>query len=904
MAKSAAAIIHGLSMGVQSGTRFGPYEIHSPLGAGGMGEVYRARDTKLDRDVALKILPQSLASDPDRLMRFEREAKTLASLNHPHIAQIYAVDDGALVMELVEGEDLAERIARGPMAVDDALAVARQVADALEAAHETGIIHRDLKPANIKVRADGTVKVLDFGLAKSILPIDARVVSPSRPGTAGSAEASAAALQTVTSPAMTQAGMILGTAAYMSPEQAKGKAVDKRVDIWAFGCVVYEMLSGRRAFEGEDVTDTLTAIMRDTPDFGALPAATPAGVRRLLARCLERDPKRRLRDIGDARLELDSSESHVTAAAQVVSRPRWQHPLVWMVIGASIAGAAIYGALLMRLTPNAGPIVRSQVSISPAVLALSGNRAFAMHPAGSEIVISGTIDDVRQLYRYRLREGDILPIDGTEGGDGPFFSGDGQWLVLVQHGRLKKMPASGGAAIDLGDATSTQGGTFTPDGSLIFNPHHGEGLVRMVADSIERVPLTTVDREKGEAGHHWPHILPDGKHVLFTIELEGKSYSEAQIGVLSLDTGERRVVIDGGSDARYLTTGHVVYWSRGDLWRVPFDATRVQTTGPPVLAVRNVMVSEANGVAHFSTSTSGMLAYVSGRDTQQERSVVLVDRRGTARDLTTARQAFETLDVSPDGRRLVFTVLGANDSLWSMDVERPALTRLTFEAEAQRPVWSPTADRIAFDRYRGGEPPQLYAMAADGSVAPEPLIASDRPSRPTSWAPDGKHLAFERAETSGHDIWVLELGPQPTARPFLATRFEENDAQFSPDGKWIAYSSNESGRTEIYVTTFPDRRHKRVVSTAGGTEPRWRADGREIFYRNGEEVLAVDIALAPQLTTSNPRLLFRGKYMPRRGWSTWDVMPDSQGFVFIEDRSTPQSTLLLVQNWFEELRDR
>jgi len=885
-------------MALTNGTRIGPYEITGVIGAGGMGEVYRARDTQLDRNVAIKVLPDLFAADPDRLARFEREAKTLASLNHPNIAHIHGLEEGrALVLELVEGEDLAERLQRGPIPIDEALPIARQIADALEAAHELGIVHRDLKPANIKVRPDGMVKVLDFGLAKALDPVEAGF---SRPFDQLNSP-------TFTSPAMTQMGMIIGTAAYMSPEQARGKPADRRADIWAFGCVLYEMLTGRRPFGGDDISMMLAAVLKEDVDLTALPPETPASVRRLLRRSLEKDPRKRLSSIADARLELDDREQAEADHSTPASHP-WRPRVIWGALGALAAAVAAGVIVSSRSGPPAtNPVVRSQITLSDKALVLLGERAMALAPDGSAIIFSAAgSNEEQRLYRRSLADETITAIPGTDGGLSPTFSPDGQWLAFQSRGLLRKMRAGGGAVTSYGEALH-QGASFGRDGTLIFNQQHGGGLFRIRPGAAKAEPLTTVDRTGGEAGHHWPDVLPDGRHVIYTAEVDGKPYSEARIMLLSLETGQSRALIDGGSDARYIPTGHIVYWRLGDLWAVPFDLRSLQSSGTPVVVVKNVMLAEANGVAYFSVAASGTMAYVPGPDAEGERSAVLVDRSGAVRPITTERRAYAHASVSRDGTRLALTVIAANDSLYTLEIDRGALTRVTFEAENSRPVWSPDGTRLALSRHSEGEVRQVHLVAADGGAPPAILRKSDRTESPDDWSRVGNVLAFTRVEeATGADIWTMPMDGDRKARPWLSTRFEEFQPHFSPDGRWIAYMSTESGRTEVYVRSYPDGAAKRQVSFDGGLEPRWSGDGRELFYRRDDQVLATDVTAAGgELRFSVPRVLFKGNYVignTVRAWSTWDVLPDGKRFVFIQDFARPRTSVTLVQNWFQELK--
>jgi eukaryotic-like serine/threonine-protein kinase len=878
-------------LSLQPGTRLGVYEITGPIGAGGMGEVYRARDTRLDRDVAIKILPDLFAQDPARLARFDREAKTLASLNHPNIAHIHGVIDhpAALVMELVEGEDLAERLLRGPVPLEDALPIARQIADALEAAHEQGIIHRDLKPANVKLRTDGTVKVLDFGLAKAMDAVSA---------------ASAPAIMnspTFTSPAMTELGMILGTAAYMAPEQARGKTVDRRADIWAFGCVLYEMLTGARPFGGDDASMMLAAVLTRDVDFSALPTTTPRSVLRLLHRCLEKDPRKRLSAIGDARLELDDVFSEPpSASGHAYATPSW-HSVTWAAAGALVAGLGLIGVQAMRNDRrDAVPVIRSQIPLGGIALSLLNERAFALNAAGTEIVFSGQSPDKKfALYRRRLDSEEVVSIPGTDSATGPFFSPDGQWLAFNQNARLKKMPAAGGVAIDLADAGGMQGGGFLPDGSILFNPSHGEGLARVNAPG-DAQPVTTIDRGKGESGHHWPHVLPGGTHALVTVEVDGKPYSDARIMLLTLEGRTLRPLFEGGTDARYLPSGHIIYWHDFSLWIVPFDLPRLQTTGPAKPVGPDVMISEANGQAHFSIADNGTLIYIAGRDTQQEMGLMLVDRSGNARPALAEQRSFATPALSPDGRQLAVTIAASNDSLWTMALNRTTLTRITYEAENANPVWSPDGGRLVLTRHTGGLSRQMHVMPADGSTTPELLRETSRPEIPQSWTRHGNILAFSRMEIASRDVWVMNMDGDPKPRPFLATRFSERSPRFSPDGRWMTYTSDESGRDEVYVRPFPGPGQKLLVSTGGGVDPRWRGDGRELFYRHDDAVLAVDITFAPSLSSATPHVLFKAPYMNNSDWAgAWEVMPDGKTFLLVRDFSQPRTAVTMVQGWLQ-----
>ena len=879
------------------------YEILAPIGKGGMGEVYRARDGKLGRDVAIKVLAEELSQDKEWLQRFQREARLLAQLNHSNIATLHGLEeaDGQqfLVMELVEGETLAERIARGPIPLDEVLSLIRQIAEGLEAAHEKGVIHRDLKPPNIKVTPDGDVKVLDFGLAKAFS-------DKAAPSTSTGLSESPTLVH-----ASTGAEMILGTLAYMSPQQARGQVVDRRADIWAFGCVLYQMLTGVSAFRGATSSDLLVQVLTCEPKWDALPAGLPPALRRLLERCLEKDPRRRLRDFGDALFEIEEASAQllgnaVTEASTARSSTTWTQLLLWTGVSVLIAILAFAAGRLGSLAPATGPpALHARIELTPGINLWIGMRpSVAVSPEGRSIVLAVERNGVPQLYRRPLAEDAFVPLDGTLGGTGPFFSPDGLWLGFFADGKLKKVPTVGGAAIVLADAPVAQGGSFAPDGSVVFAPVHGDGLWQVPAQGGPAEPITTVDRARGEAGHHWPHVLPDGKHVLMTVELNGKPYSEAHIVLASLETKEQRVIVQGGSDGRYLPSGHLAYWHRGDLWTVPFALTTLATSGAAVPVVRDVMSGEPNGFAQVGFSRGGSLVYIAGRHPQEERSLVRFDRLGALETLTTERRGFENVRISPDGRRLAVTITAANDAVWVYELERRLLTRVTYDEENLRPIWSPQSDRLLVAARPGGRSYQLRILAADGGDTSEIIRESEEVEQPESWSPSGDFVAFTQlAGDTGSDIWVLPMTGNEKPQVFLSSRFDEAEARFSPDGRWIAYQSNESGQFEVYLRAFPGPGIKRQISIEGGTQPRWRQDGREMFYRRGDLVMAVDVTLGTDATVSVPRQLFEAPFQQstrQLDLSSWDILPDGSGFIMTQDHSEPVTGVNLVLGWLDE----
>ncbi len=921
-------------MPLPAGTRLGPYEILSPLGAGGMGEVYRARDSKLGREVALKVLPEILARDPDRMARFKREAQVLASLNHPNIAAIYGFEESdgvrALALELVEGETLGEWLGRDAPAgrlksdstrpttetahravsTDDALPIARQIADALEYAHERGIIHRDLKPANIKITPEGTVKVLDFGLAKA-LEVEA------------TASSNVSDSPTLTA-AATQAGVIIGTAAYMSPEQARGKSVDRRADIWAFGCVLYEMLAGRQAFEGDTVSDTLAAVLKTEPDLSALPASTPARVRELLRRCLTKDPKRRLRDIGEARIATEEALSGTDDVAPVCDRrsggsdlaarraalqPPWRRALPWAL--AAISTLALFALTLGNMfrapLPPTRPIARLAVTLPPTGrLAEAFFSPIALAPDGSRLVYVAYHGASTQLYARAFDSFDAKPITGTEGAENPFFSPDGQSVGYFAEGKMKKVTLSGGAPFTLCNAASNRGASWVPDNNIVVALSGNSGLFEVSAAGGTPKPLTVPDRQMGEISHRWPEILPGGKALLFTL-WSGGSFDDARIVLLSLNTGERRVLVEGGTHAQYVPSGHLVYARAGGLLAVPFDLKRLEVAGSPVPILDGVSMNSGSGSASFSISAGGALAYVPGGLSVSTRNLFWVDRKGVAKPLPAPSHRYFSPRLSPDGRRLA---VGDNVSgLWLFDLTRGALTRLADTAGAfPLPIWTPDGHSVTF-RSVVGPSLNLHWMPADASRAPQRLTTSENQQSPGSWSPDGQVLAFsENDATTGWDIWVLKLEGDRKPRPFLQTPFNEGGPEFSPDGHWLAYQSDETGQQEVYVRPFPGPGGKWQISTEGGTEPMWARNGREFFYRNGEKMMVVSVGTKPTFTASKPRQLFEGPYesgsLVFSFEPNYDVSPDGQRFLMIkrsEQASTP-TQVNVVLNWSDELR--
>ena len=896
-------------MPLQPGTTLGPYRVTAKIGEGGMGEVYRARDTKLDRDVALKVLPQAFTDDPDRLARFEREAKVLASLNHPNIGHIYGLEEAegqkALVLELVEGPTLAERIKQGPISLDEALPIAKQIAEALEAAHEKGIIHRDLKPANIKVRDDGMVKVLDFGLAKAFQP------DASDPSLSQSPTISLTA-------AATQMGMVIGTAAYMAPEQAKGKVVDKRADVWAFGAVLYEMLTGQRAFGGGDVSDTLAMVLMKEVDWSALPVDTPGSTRKLLERCLAREPKQRLRDIGDAQLAMEGGfETTVSASGEPVPAPQlqvWQRPVPLVLAG--LALLAVGGLVVWSLTPaGLERVARYAIPRTSNPGFSAGTRQFvAIAPMGDRVVFVGSDG----LWLRPLDQMDATLVSGSEGARNPFFSADGQWLGFWADNRLQRVSISGGAPVGLGPAQPPFGASWGADDNILFGQNDGIWQVPGAGGTPELV----ISIEAGEAVHG-PQLLPGDDHVLFTLRPAGSaSWDESLIVVESLSSGDRIVLIESGHDARYLSTGHLIYALNGTLLAQAFDLDQLTMRGGPVALVERVRLANGGGTgaAQFGVSGDGSLVYVPGPSGRGERRLVWVDREGHEEFLNVSEAAYVRPRISPEGTRVVAQIgEGGTSSIWIADATRGTLSRVTSDAANDTsPVWTPDGRQVVFTSDRDGGL-GFYRKAADGTGEVERLATLEgaAPTRAHGWSRDGRSLVFDGSQRAGGDIAVLSMDGEPSWEPLLDTDAGEFGPAISPDGQWIAYVSNETGDAEIYVQRFPDLGERQQISTDGGLDPVWSPGGRALYYLGTggnapDDMRVVSIDPGPPLSVGNSEVLFDHTPYARSPGATrnYDIAPDGQRFLMLSpQRASDPSAVVppqinVVLNWHQELLER
>jgi eukaryotic-like serine/threonine-protein kinase len=897
-------------MSLSTGTRLSHYEVLAPLGAGGMGEVYRAHDSKLGRDVALKVLPDAFALDPNRMARFQREAKVLASLNHQNIAAIYGLEDSdhahALVMELVEGPTLADRINQGPVPIDEALRIARQICEALEYAHERGIIHRDLKPANIKVTSDDVVKILDFGLAKAL------------EGDTASQDISAS--PTISHMA-TQAGVLLGTAAYMSPEQARGKSVDRRADIWSFGCVLFEMLTGKSTFAGETVSDTLAAVIKEEPNWSQLPPNTPARLRVLLQRCLRKDPKQRLRDIGDARISLEEvfAGAPEPSSGAVTSAAASRRALPWALFAAAIVALAWLAFIHFRERSFVAEPARFQIPLPEKAL-LGPAGAFAVSPDGRQLAFfAAGQDGVPHLWIRPLDslEAQPLPDSGSTTNPAPFFwSPDSHYIVFDAGGKLKKIAVSGGPAQTLCDVTGNAvGGSWNKDGIIIFGQSPG-GIMRVSASGGSSSPLTTLDPSRGETDHTSPSFLPDGRHFLYLRHSAQPENSGVYVGSLDVkpEQQDSRRLLATAFQSVYLPSsnpdsGQLLFLGDSTLQAQPFDATRLQLTGEPVSIAEQVGSYRVYGF--FSASTSGVLAYRTNGGTGSV--LTWFDRAGKVIGALGDRGDYASPAFAPDGKRAALArrdPLNGNWVIWIFDFVRGTSARFTFgSASAWFPVWSPDGSRIIFasdqkSRY------DLYQKSTSGATQEELLLTSNANKYPTSVSPDGRFLLFFSVDSNNkYSLWLLPLNDNAKPIPFPATEFNEISGRFSPDGHFIAYRSDESGRYEIYVRKFtPDASGagfstsgKWQVSYGGATRHRWSADGKELFYVTLDgNVMAAAVTLSPTFQAGTSKLLFQAP--PQPGRPNGDITADGRRFLFpVPANPAAQPPFTVVLNWQAQL---
>jgi len=878
-----------------------------------MGDVYKARDTRLDRAVAIKVLPTHLAGDHHRFQRFEREARAVARLDHPHIGALYDVGEYGglrfLVMQYLEGETLAARLAKGPLPLDAVLRHAIEIADALAHAHRRGVVHRDLKPANIFLTKAGA-RLLDFGLAKW---------REARPG----------ALVTERSgpvpDSLTDEGMIVGTLHYMAPEQVESKETDARADLFAFGAVVYEMVTGIKAFDGDSAAGVMAAILSAVPPpMSTRQPLTPPALDHVITTCLAKDPDERWQAAGDVARELrwiaqsDGQAVSVSSDASWMRRRRRGLTLAAAGLFASglIAGATAWRGIGERTTKRLLPVTRASVPFPDDA---SFDNGIALSPDGTHVAYAAHPRGGRyQLYLRALDEFDARPIAGTEGACCPFFSPDGRWLGFSAASRLKKVAISGGVietiCDDPGSCRPAYGVTWGEDDTIVLAPSQREGLYRVAASGGTPQILTKPDRGKHEKGHRHPEFLPGGRALIFTILPDDVgSFDEARIGVLSLDTGEIRIVLEGGSNPRFAPTGHLLFARGSTLFAVPFDPRRRVITGQSAPVVDGIRTELDGGLMDFRIAESGLLAYVPGSMRGSDNRLVWVDRQGHVEPLMDARRAFANASLSPDAQRLALTIAGPNDQMWLYDFARRTLTQLTFGWDNHTPYWTPDGRRIAFlsDRFGANN---FFWLTPDGSGRVERLTEGPLRQDGGSWSPDGKSFAYVdmtyvdmRPAATRVDIWLLTVEPERRARPLIQRPGVQNNPRFSPDGRWLAYVSNETGRAEVYVEPFPGRGERWPISNDGGNFPVWERHGRELYYKNGRKLMAAALETYPTFVAAAPRLLFAGAGVegPVIAGGPFDVAPDGR-FIMIEPgpSEAPATAISLVQNWFTELQQR
>jgi Tol biopolymer transport system component/tRNA A-37 threonylcarbamoyl transferase component Bud32 len=884
-------------MAVAPGIRLGHFEVVAAIGAGGMGEVYKARDTRLDRIVAIKVLRAHLADKPELRERFEREARTIASLNYPHICTLYDIgrQDGTdfLVMEYLEGETLATRLLKGPLPLERVLQYAIEISDALDKAHRKGVTHRDIKPGNVMLTKSGT-KLLDFGLAK----LKQAAAPASLP------ESQMATL----SRNPTIEGTLLGTIQYMAPEQVEGKndEIDGRTDIFAFGALVYEMATGKKAFEGKTQASLVAKILEhNPPPMSSLRPMMPPALDRVVKKCLAKDPDERWQTASDLNGELQwiaegGSQVTTVSAAREKGISALRRPLV-VGLGALSLGAVIAGLTVWNLKPAPAPrrITRYSITLPQGqqLAGLDDAPAVALSPDGTYLAYVATQGGAQQIYLRAMDSVEPKLMLGTEGASGPFFSPDGQSVGFFAGGKLKKVSVRGGAALSLSDAIQPRGASWGSQGTIVFAPDTASVLQQVSEAGDTRRALTRFD--KGEVSHRWPAFLPDGQSVLF---------SAGGILVEMGETGERRELVESGATPRYASSGHLVYVQAGTLMAQPFDTQRLEVSGKAVPVVENVLQAPNTGAAQYGISDTGSLIYVSGDVQSAQSRLVWVSRNGTEQALAAAAHNYSYSRLSPDGRLVAVTIREQGIHVWLYDISRQTLSRFTFDGNVNAaPTWTPDGKRIAFLSTREG-PQSAFWQMADGSGGPERLTTSEYSVVPISWSSDGKLLAFiEINPNTANDIWVLRVSDRQ-AQPFLRTRFNEGAPSFSPDGRWLAYVSDETGRFEVYVQPYPGPGGKWQISTEGGTEPVWNPNGRELFYRSGNKMMAVDAATQTSFSVGSPRMLFEGAYLTTQfTLPYYDVSSDGQRFLMVkptEQALAGPTQINVVLNWFEELKQR
>jgi serine/threonine protein kinase/Tol biopolymer transport system component len=902
------------------GSKLAQYKVTAALGEGGMGEVWRAEDEKLGREVALKVLPEEFARDPDRMARFEREAKVLASLNHPNIATLYGLETvelGAdtdsdsrpqdlktsgpvtfLAMELVEGEDLSERIKRGAVPVEEAVAISLQIAEALEAAHDQGIVHRDLKPANVKIRNDGTVKVLDFGLAKA--------------WDADSADSGLSLSPTMTAHA-TAAGVILGTAAYMSPEQARGMSVDRRADIWSFGVVLWEMLTGRKLFEGHTVSDVLASVLKEAPDLSVLPSETPGHVHRLIGRCLDKDPTRRLRDIGEARIALTDPHEEIPPTGSAMELPDvkpWRRRIPWVAAGLAAVAALVLGVLLIGRKAPEERVIRFETPPPEGGrfhLAPDNPGPLAVSPDGNIIAYAGrTADGVILLWVRALDEAEARPLPGTENAQYPFWSPNSRRIGFFSNNKLRVVEAAGGPPLALCDAPDAKGGTWSRNGVIVFAPNYNSPLHKVAEAGGESTPVTEFDENRKDNSHRHPRFLPDGRHFLYMARSALGAAEGHAVVIASLEGSEERLLFRAPTGVEY-ASGHILFVRERTLMARPFDAGALEFTGDPFpIAEAVTLLAPGTLVGVFSASQNGVLAYQVGSGEDDSFRLVWRDREGNELGTVGEPASYDEVHIIPGGELAAVSQeesAAGNGDIWVIDMRRNLFTRFTFDLGYESGVTpSPDGKALYYTASRGGEF-SLMRKEIGGSGEGEIVLESTDEMYPSSVSPDGEHLAFHSGgDDTNYDIWILPLSGEGEGFPFIKTEFAETSGMFSPDGRWLTYVSDESGRPEVYVTAFPEPGRKWQISLSGGQSPRWNENGSEILYHASDGTITAALVEVRDggLLVGEATPLYNTRLQPLN-YHFWALAPDGERVLAMEAGSEHDApNLSVVVNWLDE----
>ena len=888
-------------MAILPGKTVGPYQILSAIGAGGMGEVYKARDTRLDRTVAIKVLSAHLADRADLRERFDREARTIAGLNHPHICTLFDIghQDGIdyLVMEYLEGETLADRLKKGPLPMEQALQFAIEISDALDKAHRNGITHRDLKPLNIMLTKSGT-KLLDFGLAK--LQQEAKPATPF------------SELATIQGGETTE-GTILGTLQYMAPEQVEARPVDARTDIFAFGAVVYEMATGKKAFEGRSQASLIAKILETDPaPISSLQPMTPAALDRLVKKCMAKEPEKRWQAASDVCDELKwiaeqgQGPQAATSASEAIAKRGVRERLGWLVAAVAIFVAVALTAAVFYFRRPSAEVNAVHFSVTPPEKQIlpvngAGPNFFSVSPDGSKVAfVAVDADGHSQLWLRDFDSPTAQPLPGTEDAWAPFWSPDSRFIAFTAGSSLKRAPATGGPSETITASPAGGGGTWNRDGVILFSTGPGSSILRVPSAGGLATPATSVTASQQVIAHAWPYFLPDGKHFLFTSIASNAENSGIYVG--SLDSKDTKLILKTHSSGHYAPQGYLLFNRVGTLLAQPFDADRLELKGDAIPIAEGVQFNAANADAAVTVSANGVLTYRLV-PTAAQNKLVWVDRKGTEQPLPAPPHAYRNPRLSPDGQRMAVTIDELGTQEWLLDTRRGTLTRLTFEGSYNGALaWTPDGKRVAFGSDRAGVR-NLFWQLADGSGGTERLATSDRAQVASSWSPDGQTLAFEQSNPgTGYDLFVYRIGDRKV-ETFLQTRFNEIAPRFSPDGRWLAYVTDESGRTEVYVQPYPGPGGKWQISTEGGTEPVWARNG-ELFYRNGDKMMAVGTNTKGNFSADSPKLLFEGHYATYNTMPAYDVTPDGQRLLLAKTAEQGPQEISVVLNWTEELKQK